>query len=305
VTQGYAAVVGAKVIATIEYPDATQHAKTQLELRDDGVGVDILKGDGTYSAYLINSNAKGKHSINVEVVSVGGTSVKSVSYSQAGAISEPGEPISVQEVDLTPTDEFQRFSLAGFIDVQSIAPPNVDRYAPSRVQDLNVTGASYADGTVTLEWTAVGDDLDVGTAESYEVWRADSHKIMYRERVASATLVKQSDLDTGSLTSPKPANQRERIVLTIPDKSKTYVYAILVKDDSNNLSEMSNVVSAKLVEVPSAVDVGLIAGVTVGVLVLVLIIVIVGVLLAKGTIGPGRASKVIDSPTHKNKAYLA
>ena len=80
-------------------------------------------------------------------------------------LTEPGEPISVQEVELTPTDEFQRFSSAGYIDVKSIAPPNTDRYAPSRVQDLDVTGASYNDGTVTLEWTAVGDDLNEGTGK--------------------------------------------------------------------------------------------------------------------------------------------
>ena len=88
VTQGYASVVGAKVVANIEYPDASQHPTTQLQMRDDGAGADIIKGDGTYSAYIINSDSKGKHSINVEVVSEGGTSVKSVTtYSQAGAIS--------------------------------------------------------------------------------------------------------------------------------------------------------------------------------------------------------------------------
>ena len=88
VTQGYASVVGAKVVANIEYPDASQHSTTQLQMRDDGAGADIIKGDGTYSAYIINSDSKGKHSINVEVVSEGGTSVKSVTtYSQAGAIS--------------------------------------------------------------------------------------------------------------------------------------------------------------------------------------------------------------------------
>lgn len=81
-------MVGAKVVANIEYPNAGLHNKTQLEMRDDGAGADIVKGDGTYSAYIINSKAKGKHSINIEVASVGGTSVKTVTtYSKAGAIS--------------------------------------------------------------------------------------------------------------------------------------------------------------------------------------------------------------------------
>jgi len=77
---------------------------------------------------------------------------------------EPGDPINSQAVKLIPTDEFQRFSLAGgLIDVKSIAPPNKDFHAPSRILDLKVTEASYNESRVTLEWTAVGDDLDSGT----------------------------------------------------------------------------------------------------------------------------------------------
>jgi len=43
---------------------------------------------------------------------------------------EPGEPVNSQAVKLIPTDEFQRFSLAGLIDVKSVAPPNKDFHAP-------------------------------------------------------------------------------------------------------------------------------------------------------------------------------
>ena len=91
----------------------------------------------------------------------------------------------------------------------------------------------------------------------------------------------------------------------MPDKKKTYVFAIVAIDDSDNQSELSNVVSAKLVDV-DGVNVGMIAGITVGVVVVVLLIVIIGVLLAKGVIKPRRSSKDIDNiPSHGNKAYLA
>ena len=76
--------------------------------------------------------------------------------------SEPGEPIERREVKLTPTDQFQRFALAGYIDVKSVAPPGRDIYPPSRILDLKVTKALYEDSSITLEWTAVGDDLDEG-----------------------------------------------------------------------------------------------------------------------------------------------
>ena len=91
----------------------------------------------------------------------------------------------------------------------------------------------------------------------------------------------------------------------MPDKKKTYVFAIVAIDYIYNLSVLSNVVSAKLVDV-DGVNVGMIAGITVGVVVVVLLIVIIGVLLAKGVIKPRRSSKDIDNiPSHGNKAYLA
>ena len=37
-----------------------------------------------------------------------------------------------------------------------------DMFPPARVTDLRVVEASAANGTVTLRWTAPGDDFDVG-----------------------------------------------------------------------------------------------------------------------------------------------
>lgn len=84
VTRGYDAVVGAKVVASIENPAAENYTKIELKMRDDGLGADMAKEDGTYSAYIVNSKSIGKHAIFVEVTGVPGTKVKSVtSYSRA------------------------------------------------------------------------------------------------------------------------------------------------------------------------------------------------------------------------------
>ena len=69
------------------------------------------------------------------------------------------------QTEISPIGEFERFSLAGFIDVQSVAPPGSDLHAPSRVIDLKVVEVSHDQGYVRLEWTAVGDDYDVGNGE--------------------------------------------------------------------------------------------------------------------------------------------
>lgn len=83
-TRGNNAVVGAKVVAHLEYPDVEAYTNITLEMRDDGFGADITEEDGTYSAYIINAETIGKHSIFVEVEGVTDTKVKTVtSYSRS------------------------------------------------------------------------------------------------------------------------------------------------------------------------------------------------------------------------------
>lgn len=133
---------------------------------------------------------------------------------------------------------------------------------------------------------------------------------MYRARETNASKVEQSDLRQGSLSAPKEAYSRERIVLEIPDRDTIHVYALIVRDEAGNPSEMSNIVSAKVVYVEptasSSTNVALIAGVTCGVVALVIVAVIVGVLFAKGVIGSKRKSMDAGpSSSHSNKAYYA
>jgi calcium-activated chloride channel regulator 4 len=55
-----------------------------------------------------------------------------------------------------------RVSVAGFIDVKSTSPEGVDVSPPSRITNLNVVKVSPANCTITLTWTAVGDDYISG-----------------------------------------------------------------------------------------------------------------------------------------------
>ena len=43
-----------------------------------------------------------------------------------------------------------------------MAPQGSDLHAPSRVVDLKVVEVSHNHGYMRLEWTAVGDDYNVG-----------------------------------------------------------------------------------------------------------------------------------------------
>lgn len=59
-------------------------------------------------------------------------------------------------------EEFERYSVAGYIDVASVAPATADFYSPDRVMDLTVVETLYSESSVVLEWTAVGDDYNIG-----------------------------------------------------------------------------------------------------------------------------------------------
>ncbi|XP_067949142.1 calcium-activated chloride channel regulator 3A-1-like isoform X2 [Watersipora subatra] len=282
VTRGYAPVIGATVKANIEYPTINT-TSTQLLMRDDGAGADIDKEDGIYSAFIINSQMKGQHSISIEVISNDNTNIKVVKVvgSPAGAISEPGDEISTKEVELTPAEQFQRFSLAGFINVTHIAPAGQDRLPPSRIFDLIVAETSYDNQTVTLEWTAVGDDLDEGKAASYELWKADTYQIMYKEREQNATKVSQEKIKEGNLNAPQTAYSRERLIVDMPDKTSTSVYALIVRDDADNPSQLSNVVSVKLMQATKQAETknlnvgGVVGGVVGGLSGLLVVIIVV------------------------------
>lgn len=77
VSQGYNAVIGADVYAVLESPEPGI-APVKVALRDVGAVADIIKDDGTYSAYIFNAAQSGKYSISVRVNDgEGQTSIKS------------------------------------------------------------------------------------------------------------------------------------------------------------------------------------------------------------------------------------
>lgn len=64
VTQGYNPVIGADVYAMLESPDPGVAPMT-LILRDVGAVADIVKDDGTYSAFIFDVAQRGRHTITV------------------------------------------------------------------------------------------------------------------------------------------------------------------------------------------------------------------------------------------------
>jgi hypothetical protein len=117
--------------------------------------------------------------------------------------------------------------------------PSVDFKPPANITDLVVK--AVADSSVTLEWTAVGDDGMVGTATSYDI------------RYSRSPITPQN-FDGASLATgePKPAPrgvvQDARVAGLTP--KTTYYFGMKVSDEVPNTSGLSNVVTATTTAVP-------------------------------------------------------
>lgn len=107
-------------------------------------------------------------------------------------------------------------------DLKAIA---VDGVPPSNVGDLAVTTSTS--NTLTLTWTATGDDAGVGTAASYDIRYSTSGPILTGIAFSSATPV------SGEPT-PSASGSPETMIVTGLSPNTTYYFQIEVYDDAGN-----------------------------------------------------------------------
>jgi subtilisin family serine protease len=105
---------------------------------------------------------------------------------------------------------------------------------PADISNLSISGApTYK--SITLTWTATGDDNLSGTASVYD--------IRYSTNVISDTNFSQATAMTGA-PAPKQSGTTETVTVQPLQPNKTYYFAIKVIDEWGNSSGISNVVSA-------------------------------------------------------------
>ncbi len=120
-----------------------------------------------------------------------------------------------------------------------------DTTAPAAVTDL--AASNVTTGSLTLTWTAPGDDGSVGTASSYDIRYSTN-------AISDATWSSAQPL--GSVPSPRPAGTVQSIAVSGLASNTTYYFAMKASDEVPNVSGISNVVCVKtLVDVvaPAAV----------------------------------------------------
>ncbi len=152
----------------------------------------------------------------------------------------PGTSQSVMVTGLTPAtlyyfamktaDDVPNWSgISNVISKTTSVAPDVVRPAP-----IAVTIIGQTDSTVTLQWTAVGDDSLTGTATSYDIRYSTS--AITSANFASASVV---------ANAPTPAGSGSTQTVTVRGLARqvTYYFAIKAADDATNWSALSNVPS--------------------------------------------------------------
>jgi|GEM_PF-5564894 len=108
---------------------------------------------------------------------------------------------------------------------------------PAKIEDLVATGSLTQDSTAILQWTSVGDDSLSGQAAGYIV-KYYSLPIVTSQEWDNATLYNQT-------WTPLPAGETEYKTL-YPIPRGTWYFAIMVRDEKNNFSPISNTDSCKV-----------------------------------------------------------
>jgi hypothetical protein len=104
-----------------------------------------------------------------------------------------------------------------------------DTTAPAAVTDLAASGPTSS--TITLTWTAPGDDGNAGTATSYDI------------RYSTAMITEANWSSAAQCTeepSPEPAGSGETFTVTGLDANTTYYFALKTSDEVPNESPLSN-----------------------------------------------------------------
>lgn len=139
------------------------------------------------------------------------------------------QPLTTYYFILRAADEVPNWS--GFSNIASKTTGG-DSTPPSAIADLSVTGATGS--SLSLRWTAPGDDGTSGTATSYD--------IRYSTSAITSSNWNSATQASGEPT-PAAAGTVQTFTLNGLQGSRTYYVAIRTLDNGGNLSALSNVVS--------------------------------------------------------------
>lgn len=222
---------------------------------DDGLGTDILSGvynarftlDGTAPANISNFSAvSGDSSISLSwtnpIVDFNGVKIL---RKTSGYPANPDDGTVVYDSNGTShTDSgltngityyytaFSRDIVLNYSSGAQVRATPQDTTAPAAIS--NLAASSFTSNSVTLTWTAVGDDGNSGTAAGYDLRYSTS-------LITSSNWISASQIS--GEPSPKVSGNSESMTVTGLNDGTTYYFAIKAVDESGNISGLSNVIN--------------------------------------------------------------
>jgi len=269
VTQGFKPVLNADVSALVTFPDGTS---TTVKLLDGGASPDTRKNDGVYSRYFTEYKTTGRYSMKVQVSGKGSSSTArktgmSAAY-KYGVVADDGtlklnsnyygSSEVLATVDAEDIDDFERTeSLGGFeYDGPEISEAS-DLFEPSRVLDFAANQIDVNDVTkgIGLQFTAPGDDFDVGQASRYELRYTYNDTSSLHNNFKLEREILAENMINGDLSSPLSAGNVENFTVVINDlpSSENIVkigFALRAIDEAGNAADVSNVAILDFFMVP-------------------------------------------------------
>uniref|UniRef100_A0A8C2P9R2 Calcium-activated chloride channel regulator 2 n=1 Tax=Capra hircus TaxID=9925 RepID=A0A8C2P9R2_CAPHI len=248
VRRGFYPVLNATVTATIEPETADP---VMLKLFDDGAGADVIKNDGIYSRYFFSFAVNGRYSLKVHVNH--SPSKRTLAHSIPGsyAIKPVGRSEEEQKWG------FSRISSGGSFSVLGVpADPHPDVFPPCKIIDLE---AVKEEEEVILSWTAPGEDLDQGQANSYEI-RVSKSLQNIQDDFNNAILVNTSKLNPQQAGTKEIFKFSSELFTNRPEyqpdgeaqKSHRIYMAIRAVDRNSLKSAVSNIAQASLLILPNS-----------------------------------------------------
>lgn len=129
---------------------------------------------------------------------------------------------------------FSRDVVLNYSSGAQISAAPRDMSAPSQITTLSATALTAR--TVRLNWTAVGDDGDTGTASSYDI----------RYSTAAITAGNFSSvIQVSGAPTPSASGSAQTITVSGLSGYTTYYYAIKAIDEGGNAGAISNIVNAR------------------------------------------------------------
>ncbi|KAK4015731.1 hypothetical protein OUZ56_030705 [Daphnia magna] len=230
VKHGRNRVLGANVIAHVVSPNSADNV---VQLEDNGIGGDLTENNGIYSGFYVAVYNSGRYTLVCEVNSAEGT------YIDDGVTAQ----------QRTAMGNFERVQSGGAFRVEI---PMTTVYPPSRVTDLKVVAMQVDQMSFKIEWTATGDELDVGTASAYQIKYSTTFDSLMDDNFDSSSSVQfgSQDIIDGSM-QPLESGSKQNVTLRLPStvEDATYYIALRIINSNNVASDTSNVVSVQIVRV--------------------------------------------------------